>query len=302
VVAHSSNAAEASWPSSPHRREARGRSPARRKARPRGSLSVVGTGIQAARHATAETRAAIAAAEKVFFLVTDPMSERWVRRLNRTAESLQGCYVVGEPRVRAYLRMVDRMMGAVRAGKDVCAAFYGHPGVFVYPSHEAIRRARRDGYPARMLPAVSAEDCLFADLGIDPSRSGCQSFEATDFLVYRRKFDPTSSLILWQAGLVGRLEYRQRYGGAALRKLARYLERFYGPRHEVVLYQASEFPIFGPTIRSTTIADLSSADVPSLTTLYIPPRPERPDRRVLRGLGLSLRNLHVVPPCWEPRR
>jgi len=31
-----------------------------------------------------------------------------------------------------------------------------------------------------MLPGISAEDCLVADLGIDPASSGCQSYEAND--------------------------------------------------------------------------------------------------------------------------
>jgi hypothetical protein len=35
-----------------------------------------------------------------------------------------------------------------------------------------------------MLPAISAEDCLFADLGVDPADHGCPSYEATDFLVH----------------------------------------------------------------------------------------------------------------------
>ena len=81
--------------------------------------------------------------------------------------------------------------------------FYGHQRVFVHPGHESIRRAHMEGFPACMLPGISAEDCLFAELGIDPSKNGCQSFEATDFLVYKRKFDNRSSLILWQIGANG---------------------------------------------------------------------------------------------------
>jgi len=34
-----------------------------------------------------------------------------------------------------------------------------------------------------MLPGISAEDCLFADIGVDPGIYGCQSFEATDLFV-----------------------------------------------------------------------------------------------------------------------
>ena len=54
--------------------------------------------------------------------------------------------------------------------------------VFVQPSHESIAIARLEGFSARMLPGISAEDCLFADIGLDPGKDGCQSFEATDFL------------------------------------------------------------------------------------------------------------------------
>ena len=42
--------------------------------------------------------------------------------------------------------MVERILAPVRAGKQVVAAFYGHPGVFVQPSHEAIRRAIADHF------------------------------------------------------------------------------------------------------------------------------------------------------------
>ena len=79
--------------------------------------------------------------------------------------------VEGRSRLDTYQDMVDRILACVREGSDVCVAFYGHPGVFVYPSHEAIKRARIEGYKATMLPGISAEDCLFADLGIDPGKA-----------------------------------------------------------------------------------------------------------------------------------
>ena len=69
----------------------------------------------------------------------------------------------------------------------MCLVSYGHPGVFAYPMHEAIRQAKALGHSAVMFPAVSCEDAFFADLGVDPGQSGCQSFEATDFLVYQRR-------------------------------------------------------------------------------------------------------------------
>ena len=34
-----------------------------------------------------------------------------------------------------------------------------------------------------MLPGISAEDCLLADLGVDSAHNGLQSLEATDLLI-----------------------------------------------------------------------------------------------------------------------
>jgi hypothetical protein len=57
------------------------------------------------------------------------------------------------------------------------------------------------GVSARMLPGVSAEDNLIADLGVDPA--GLQSYEATGFLVYKYRFDTSAGLVLWQVGVLG---------------------------------------------------------------------------------------------------
>jgi uncharacterized protein YabN with tetrapyrrole methylase and pyrophosphatase domain len=95
------------------------------------------------------------------------------------------------------------MLKDVRAGHDVLGIFYGHPGVFVSPTHRAIAIAREEGYKARMLPGISAEDCLFADLGIDPAINGCVTHEATELLMRDRALNPSVHNIIWQVGGVG---------------------------------------------------------------------------------------------------
>jgi hypothetical protein len=227
------------------------------------------------------------AADTLLYLVTDPATEAWIQRLNPNAATLEDCYAEGKSRYRTYLEMTDRIVSAVRSGLQVCAAFYGHPGVFVNASHEAIRRARREGFPARMLPGISADACLFADLGVDPGENGCQSFEATDFLGSRRRFDPSVALILWQVGVLG--EGGVRKGKACrperLRVLADALRRHYPPRHRVVLYEAAQLPICDPMIERISLARLPQATVMPMTTLYVPPRPSRPtSARVSRWL------------------
>jgi len=79
--------------------------------------------------------------------------------------------------------MIEKTLGYVRDGKRVFMAAYGHPGVFGYPTHESVRRARAEGFKTRMLPGVSAEDCMFGGLNFDPAMAGCLSYEPTDFLV-----------------------------------------------------------------------------------------------------------------------
>ena len=52
--------------------------------------------------------------------------------------------------MQTYEEMVDVMVETVRAGKTVCAVFYGHPGVFVLPTHRAIATLRAEGFKAMM--------------------------------------------------------------------------------------------------------------------------------------------------------
>jgi len=183
--------------------------------------------------------------------------------------------------------MVERILAAVRRGLDVCAVFYGHPGVFVSPSHEAIRRAREEGFPARMLPAVSAEDCLFADLGLNPGATGCQSYEATDFLVRRRRVDPSAALVLWQVGIVGRLDHAPDGDTSRLPVLVDYLLRSYPPDHETVIYEAAPYPVCDPVVERVALRDVPSAGVGRLATLYLPPIARRaPDPDMLARLGI----------------
>jgi uncharacterized protein YabN with tetrapyrrole methylase and pyrophosphatase domain len=175
-------------------------------------------------------------------------------------------------REEVYEAIVEAVLEPVRAGGRVCAAFYGHPGVFVRPSHEAVARARAEGHAARMLPAVSAEDCLFADLGVDPATHGCASFDATTFLARPRPVDTSASLVLWQVAAV--LESRAVAAGAHgghLDVLAARLLELYPPEHPVLLYEASPFPVGEPLVERFPLAELTRARPTPQATLYVPP-------------------------------
>jgi uncharacterized protein YabN with tetrapyrrole methylase and pyrophosphatase domain len=256
---------------------------------PTGSLTIVGTGIQLAGHLTLAAKAWIEQADKVLFAVADPLTAKWLRELNPAAEALP--YNTNNHRRReTYREIVERILAEVRRGGKVCAVFYGHPGVFADPAHQAIRQARREGFIAQMLPGISAEDCLFADLGLDPGKNGCQSFEATDFLIRQRKFDPCTALILWQIAMVGTLGFFQSGNHIhGLTVLSEVLATHYGFDYEVTVYEAAIYPTFEPVIQPVPLSKLPEAQVCEVSTLYVPPKaPALVDNEMMARLKMSL--------------
>ncbi len=238
---------------------------------------------------TPEAASAIERADEVLYLVTQPLTAQWIERINPRSRSLDSLYGPGKPRRETYAEMVEELLAPMRAGRNVCAVFYGHPGVFVNPGHEAIRRARAEGYRARMLPAVSALDCLVADLGIDPAATGLQSYDATDLVIHRRRPDATAALVLWQIGVVGELGYASAPRRENLALLVDRLARTYPREHEVIVYEASPYPLVAdPFVLRLPLKELPGARVPLLATLVVPPvRKPRRDRVLTARLGLS---------------
>jgi len=268
-----------------------------------GSLVVVGAGLRPADHLTAEAAAAVRQADRVLYLVCDPAGEQALRQLNpRRSEFLAPLYAAGRPLPAVYDEMVDRVAACVRGGMRTCLAMYGHPGLLVVPSHRAIRRVRGEGYAARMLPGVSAEDCLFADLEIDPAMTGWQSYWAADFLICGRRVDPTSAVVLWGVGgmTTWTAAPARSQAGAwerdSLDLLRDRLIRDYPPDHEVVLYEAAVHPVSPPRISRVPLAELPQSDVTLATTLYIPPSRPAPIDETLCA------RLHVTRAAFEALR
>jgi Tetrapyrrole (Corrin/Porphyrin) Methylases len=254
-----------------------------------GRLTIVGTGIRAGLQTTPEARARIESAQKVLYLESSGIAGNWVTSLNSSAQSLAHFYEPGKPRSEIYEAMVEEILSWVRRGLDVCVVFYGHPGLLVYPSHEALKRARHEGFPARMLPGVSSEDMLIAELEFDPGESGCQSYDATTFLLHQFKFDPRAALILFQIYLLGDMEHTQNSDSQNLPVLVKYLQRSYGPDHEIVIYVACPYPVGDSSIQRLRLEHLPQARLQLGSTLYVPPKNVgQPDPEMCDRLGLEL--------------
>ena len=121
-----------------------------------------------------------------------------------------------------------------------------------------------------MLPGISAEDCLFADLGVDRPKPAARATRRRGFLERRPTIEPTG-------GARALADRRRRHGeplvrvhGTRLPELVERLRELYPDEHEVVVYEASSFVGVAPLIRPTPLAELAAAVTPA-STLYVPP-------------------------------
>jgi len=252
-----------------------------------GSLVCVGTGMVLGGHISPISKSHIEQADVIFSLMSSGITERWIEEMHDDVRSLQYCYQEGKNRNITYNEMVEVILIEVRAGKKVVTAFYGHPGVFACISHRAIKQAKQENFSAHMEAGISAEDCLYADLGIDPGKTGCINFEASQFMFYQRNIDPAAHLILWQVGLAGDKSLAKFSTGKAYRQvLVDLLLETYPADHQVILYQAKVLPIDTMRAEHIALVDLIDAELFMHTTLVIPPSEKmQPNQKVLNKLS-----------------
>lgn len=237
-----------------------------------GSLTCIGTGITLAGQITTLSKNYLEQAESVFGILPDKLSEDWVKSLNPSYQSLQYLYAEGKSRRQTYQDMTEVVCQAVRDGKKVVLALYGHPGIFACVGHFAIERLKGEGYEAQMLPGVSADACLYADLGFDPGTTGCQAYEATQFLFSGVPLNTSAYTILWQIGLAGEHTLKTfKTTQDNLEATVRILNKWFPLDHEMILYEAPFIPVQSPRIDRFKLKDLPQMELTSISTLVIPP-------------------------------
>ncbi|KAH8104785.1 tetrapyrrole methylase [Cristinia sonorae] len=279
---------------------------------PAGSLTIVGTGIESINQITLQALTHIEHANKVFYCVVDPATEAFILGKNKDCVDLYQYYDNGKGRMDTYVQMAELMLAEVRKGLDVVGVFYGHPGVFVNPSHRALAIAREEGYKARMLPGVSAEDCLYADLCIDPAFPGCFTYEASDFLIRERPVLSNSHFVLFQVGCVGIADFNFKgFENNKFNVLVDRLEKEYGADHPVIHYVAAMMPHQDPVMDKWTVGQLRDSQIASqvtgISTFYIPPKTRAPaNELIVESLGLlpigmtADKLTQIYPPSrWE---
>lgn len=249
----------------------------------------VSTGMLLAGHISVRGLNQIKNADVVFCLVPHPLIEEWLKQVAKKVISLQSLYSEGKHRMETYEEMVTMMMAEVRAGKKVCGAFYGHAGVFAWAPHETIRQAQKEGFYAYMEPGISAEACLYADLGIDPGNYGVQSYEASQFLFYNHIPNNRAYLILWQVGLVGEHTAKSLSTSVAnVIKFVEYLQKWYPPDHRVIIYEAQILPVDKVRKDVVSLNELHKKELKLISTLVVPPSHELEiNEECLKNFGIT---------------
>jgi tetrapyrrole methylase family protein/MazG family protein len=260
------------------------------------SLVVVGSGIKFMSHITTEARAYIVKSDCVLYLVNEPATREWIQQTNPNSESLEKLYSQHPLRQQNYQAITDYILEKVREQQHVCVVMYGHPVVFAQPALNAAIQAKAEGYFAKVLPGISAEDCLFADLLIDPSSCGCMSVEATDFLLHNRNFSANSHLIIWQVGMIGGLGHVSLHDNSkGIHLLVKHLQLQYPDTHPVTLYEAAQYPHFEPHIQCLPLKQLPDISISHIATLYVPPAIKaHTDPTMLNALGIHLETLTLA--------
>lgn len=251
-------------------------------------LSLVGSGIKTISHLSKETESHINSADIVLYLINEPVLEEWIRKKAKESFNLEGLYFSNGLRRNCYNSIRDKILEYTEQYNFVCVVLYGHPTVFSTPGLEAIREASLRGLDTKIVPAISAADCLFADLRIDPSDCGCFSIEATGMLMYQRSIDVRSHLIVWQLGMLCNVGHKEYPSKDKIRLFVDYLSKYYSKDDLVVLYEASLYPGMEFKANKILLKELVDIETSKLTTLYIPPvKPQQVDSNIVKMMDVN---------------
>jgi len=254
-------------------------------------LFIIGTGIKFLAHLTHETQQVLKQCDTVLHLVNEPAIKEHIEINYQHTVSLDDIYYQHQYRATAYEAIKEKVKLIAKSQGTTAFVTYGHPLFFSNAAENIANELGDEGIDVQVLPGISAIDCLFSDLKLDPSQHGCQFYDTTEFLLYNHNVQPQSHLILLQVGVIGEQApvSTDNTGGEYLEVLQKRLMTSYPENHQVTIYEASQYPYIQSGITTTTLEKLSSTQIPRLATLYIPPCQKKTiDRDMLNQLNLNV--------------
>ncbi len=250
-------------------------------------ITIVGLGVLNVDQITRETERVIRGSNEVLYVDTGVATRTYLEGLCPRATSLfETSYEEAAHRVNAYHHMAARVLDAAMDHPPVTFAMHGHPTVGVFAPFLIRDMAGLLDLEVRVLPGISAMDCLFAELMIDPCVAGMQMYEATDLLLRRRPLLPDVPALIWQIGCVETSLHTMHVSKPIrFERLRSHLLRFYPPEHEVVAAYATPHPLMPSTVYRFALRDICEQAhlLHPGFTLFIPSAVERPieDRELL---------------------
>lgn len=236
-------------------------------------IFVVGLGIKSVLQVTREAEEAVKLCRKVFLVDSAFGVQEYVRALCPEVVSLLGLYEEGGSRRDTYRAMAAHVLDEALEGPPVAFATYGHPQMYVHPTHLIRKGAAALDLRVRVIPGVSTLDAIVTDLGFDPGPNGLQMYEATDLLTKARPLQPDVPCLLWQVSAVETGLYSARRGSRnRFVRLQRYLLQTYPAGHPVTMVLSSTYPLIEPLMETFPLGELAErlADGLQIGTLFIP--------------------------------
>jgi uncharacterized protein YabN with tetrapyrrole methylase and pyrophosphatase domain len=255
-------------------------------------IYIVGLGIVSVHQITREVEAAMQRSQEVLYIANGFGLAEYLSQLCPHVTDLSAAYQEGEDRMNAYNIMTAKVVEAALDHHPVTFALYGHPLVFAWPPFQVLEVASLLGLRTKVLPGVSAMDCLFVDLKLDPA-GGLQMYEATDLLLCQRPLQADIPCLVWQIGAVETRLYSQSTSKPErFSRIKNYLLKYYPPDHNATAVCCSSFPLVPSQLTTFALKDIEmyAQDLSSGVTLYIPPVQVRPimDHELLKDIDSML--------------
>lgn len=236
-------------------------------------LALVGTGIKTISHLTEEAKGYIVSCDKVLYLVNEPLLESYIKKISKKSQSLDLIYFQSQSRENAYRKIANKILTEIEDVNSLCVVMYGHPCVFATPGLLALSEFKNnDNVEIVVCSAISAQDCLYADLRFDPGDGGVQTFDATEYLLYDKLIDTSSHLVIYQIGMIGNLGLpTNSVNMEAIDFVKNKLIGLYHKNKKAIIYESALYPSTKPKILEFNLNNLNKQDLTTISTLYIPP-------------------------------
>lgn len=235
------------------------------------TLYIAGSGIKTLAHLTQECKKLINTCDKVLYLLNEPLAKEYILSKTKNSLDLNEIYFSEDSRKAVYNKITTRIITELKQCSTLGVICYGHPFFCADPFLHAAKIATNDGYNVVVFPGISAIDCMFSDLLIDPTTNGLQLYEASHLINSNKTVERLSDLIVLQVGFVNVKNHPHLESSASgFVELCHYLQSIYEPGHECYVYEASLYPSIKPRVEKIRLDKLHSCNVTTLTSIYLP--------------------------------